>query len=75
MSQGPVQYDDSDEIKEMNTNAGAARRFREFDCPDCNANNPVEATIGEGDECLCNYCGNEYKVKVTDEGRLKLKQM
>lgn len=69
-----IQYDDSDDVKEATLGSGQNRRFKEFDCPDCNANNPAEG-IGDGDEVLCNYCGNEYKAKVSDEGKLKLKQL
>lgn len=47
---------------------------KEFDCPSCNANNPLDDAIKDGDELLCNYCGSEYKAKITEEGRLKLKE-
>ena len=52
---------------------GSARRFQDFDCPDCNANNPYDDGIGDGEEIRCFYCGQEYRVTVTDAGRLKLK--
>ena len=69
-------HDDfEDDEKEKETGgSGAASRFKEFDCPSCNANNPADP-FGDGDEVLCNYCGSEYKVKVTDEGKLRLKEM
>ena len=50
-------------------------RFADFDCPSCNANNPASEPFGAGDEVLCNYCGTEYRVKITDEGRLQLKEI
>ena len=65
---------DEDEVEAQGARAGASRRFHDFDCPDCNANNPYDDGIGDGDEILCYYCGQEYRVKVTDEGRLKLKE-
>jgi hypothetical protein len=52
---------------------GAKRRFVEFECPECNAYNPHDDGFGDGDEILCNYCGQELKARVNDEGRLRLK--
>lgn len=51
----------------------AGRRWKEFDCPECSANNPVDDTFGHDDEVTCHYCGSEFKAHVSDEGRLKLK--
>lgn len=65
-------YDDEDESKAMDA-AGSGRRFSDFDCPDCNANNPHDG-FGDGDEIRCYYCGMEYRVEVTEEGRLKLRE-
>ncbi|MFO0581821.1 MAG: hypothetical protein U0229_06090 [Anaeromyxobacter sp.] len=64
-------YDDEDE--KQPGGEGAERRFKDFDCPDCSANNPWDDGFGNGDEIRCYYCGQEYRVTVTDEGRLKLK--
>ncbi len=50
-----------------------ARRFTEFECPECSANNPLDDGFGHGDEVICNYCGQELKAQVSDEGKLKLK--
>jgi len=61
-------YDD-----EADSDFGATRRFQDFDCPDCNANNPYDDGIGDADEIRCYYCGQEYRVTVTDAGRLRLK--
>jgi hypothetical protein len=69
------EYDfDDDDAKKGEPGVGANARFKEFDCPSCNANNPCDPPFGEGEEVLCNYCGQEYKVKVSEEGRLKLKE-
>ena len=65
-------YDD-DERRDA-SDAGSARRFKDFDCPECAANNPWDDGFGDGDEIRCFYCGLEFKVKVTDEGRLKLRE-
>ncbi len=54
-------------------NGGAKKKFKEWDCPSCNANNPAEG-VGHGDEVLCNYCGTEFSVKVNDEGKIKLRE-
>lgn len=62
-------YEDDDDHKDS-----GKRVFKEFDCPSCSANNPSEG-FGDGDEILCNYCGTEYEVKVTDEGKPKFKEM
>jgi transcription elongation factor Elf1 len=53
--------------------AGVRRRFKEFECPDCSASNPVDDGFGNGDEIVCNYCGQELKVLVAEDGKLKLK--
>lgn len=55
--------------------AGGSRVFKEFDCPSCNANNPVDDTFTDGDEVRCNYCGSEFKVAVNAEGRVKFKEL
>ncbi len=68
---GPQDEDD----KELAPSAeGRSRRFGDFDCPACNANNPYDDGFGDGDEVLCYYCGQAYKVRVTEEGRLKLRE-
>ncbi len=67
------QFDDDESEKEL-AKGGAATRFREFDCPSCNANNPADEPFGNGEQVLCNYCGTEYDVKVTEEGKLKLRE-
>ncbi len=63
-------YEDDDDNKEL----APSGRFDEYDCPTCNANNPVDPPFGDGDEVLCNYCGSEFLARVSDEGRLKLKE-
>ena len=65
--------DDDDEKKELE-GTGQGRRFSDFDCPDCNANNPTDG-FGHGDELRCNYCGIEWRVTVSEEGRLKFKEI
>jgi hypothetical protein len=52
---------------------GRRRRFREFDCPECNANNPYDDGFGDGDVVLCNYCGEELAVEVREEGPPRLR--
>jgi DNA-directed RNA polymerase subunit RPC12/RpoP len=66
-------YDDDDE--DERGESGQRSRFREFDCPSCGANNPSGDSFGDRDEIVCNYCGTEYRVQVTEEGRLKLKEL
>ena len=64
-------YDEDDEKSE--SSEGSSRRFGDFDCPDCSANNPYDDKFGDGDEIRCYYCGAEFRVTVTDSGRLKLR--
>ena len=67
------QFEDDESEKEM-AKGGVSTRFREFDCPSCNANNPAEEPFGNGEQVLCNYCGTEYDVKVSEEGKLRLRE-
>jgi hypothetical protein len=53
---------------------GRRRRFTDFDCPDCAANNPYDDGFGDGEEVRCYYCGQEYRAQVTEEGRLRLRE-
>jgi DNA-directed RNA polymerase subunit RPC12/RpoP len=64
-------YDEDDEKEDAGE--GVARRFGDFDCPECSANNPYDDKFGDGEEIRCYYCGAEFKVTVTESGRLKLK--
>jgi hypothetical protein len=59
---------------ESNESGASGRRFDEFDCPVCSANNPYGDAFGDGDEIRCFYCGQEFEVRVTDSGRLKLRE-
>lgn len=52
----------------------ARRRFREYECPECQANNPMDDGLYEGDEVHCFYCGVGFKAAVAD-GRLKMKPL
>ena len=65
--------DDEDERLPDGSEAGRRRRFNDFDCPDCNANNPYDDGFGDGDEIRCYYCGQGFTVAVSEEGRLRLR--
>lgn len=52
-----------------------AKKFFEFDCPSCNANNPWGDGFVDGEEVNCHYCGSMYVARITDEGKLKLKEV
>ncbi len=54
---------------------GRRRKFRDFDCPGCSANNPYDDGFGDGDEVLCYYCGQEFKAQVNDDGHLRLREV
>jgi hypothetical protein len=51
------------------------RRFAEFDCPSCNANNPYDEPFGDGDHVRCFYCGEEFAVTVTGGNHLRLREV
>jgi hypothetical protein len=70
---GAIEHDE-DEAKKDPARAGARRKFAEFDCPTCSANNPQD-DFGNGDEVICGYCGLGFLVKVTNEGELKLREL
>ena len=71
-SHGGYDPDDDEDNKDL---AGGKRKYKEWDCPSCNANNPAGEPISDGDELICNYCGTTFLAKLTDEGKLKLKEM
>lgn len=65
-------YDD-EEKKGSGDEGDSSRRFNDFDCPECSANNPYDDAFGDGDEIRCYYCGQEFRAHVNDSGRLRLK--
>ena len=65
-------YEDDDAKDELE-NLGRSRRFGDFDCPDCSANNPYDDSFGDGDEVRCYYCGQEFRAEVSDSGKLRLR--
>lgn len=69
---GAYDPDDDDHRKEVE---GPKKKINDYDCPSCNANNPIGDPPKDGDELICNYCGTTFLVKLTDEGKLKLKEM
>ena len=54
---------------------GSARRFSEFECPVCSAQNPQGDPIRDGDDVRCAWCGLDFAVHVSEEGKLKLKEI
>ncbi len=74
MPRDPHGFEGDEEADANHVEEGSRRRFQDFDCPACNANNPYDDGFGDGDEVLCYYCGQEYEVRVTDEGRLRLRE-
>ncbi len=64
---------DFDEEPNVKPSVPLARiRFYEFDCPNCDANNPMNDGFKHDDELVCLYCGLEFKVKTVSENRFKL---
>ena len=70
MPYDPHATDDED----LDPTESAARRFTDFDCPVCSANNPCDDPFGQGDAVLCSYCGQEFDVAVSESGRLRLRE-
>jgi len=70
----PHAFDEDDLQPEPSQVSGRKRRFPDFDCPSCNANNPYDDAFGDGDEVLCYYCGQQYRAEVNDDGRLRLRE-
>jgi transcription elongation factor Elf1 len=66
--------DEDRKDKKSGKSLGTKRRFEEFECPVCSANNPCDV-FGDGDELICNWCGLSYKALVDDEGNLRLKEL
>ena len=65
---------DEDESPKDAAALGTRRRFSEFECPACSANNPFDE-FGNNDEVLCSWCGLSFKAQVDDEGTLRLKEL
>jgi hypothetical protein len=65
-------YDDDDGPKAVKA---SQLRFTEFDCPGCNANNPVDPPFGDRAELLCNYCGMAWESRISDEGKLSFREL
>jgi DNA-directed RNA polymerase subunit RPC12/RpoP len=63
---------DGDEGKKGD--ATDAKSFNEFDCPLCNANNPYDESFRDGDEVRCFYCGSEFRVRVDENGKIRLRE-
>lgn len=68
-----VDDDESADKEDLAAAEGVRRRFTEFECPECSAYNPYDDGFGDGEEVLCNYCGQELKARVNAEGRLRLR--
>lgn len=64
-------YEDDDDKPD---NEKGKVRF-EFDCASCNANNPWPDGFTEKEEISCHYCGTSFLVRLTDEGKLRLKEI
>jgi hypothetical protein len=65
--------DDGDEdAKEPKAVPRSQIRFTEWDCPACDANNPLDDGFKHSDEIICNWCGANYRVETVGEERFKL---
>ena len=53
---------------------GGRKSFNEFDCPLCSANNPYDDGFHDGEYVRCFYCGTEFRVKVDENGNVRLRE-
>ena len=51
------------------------RAITEFDCLDCDANNPWPDGVSDGEELRCHYCGAEFMASIKGARKLKLRPM
>ncbi|MCG3173356.1 MAG: hypothetical protein GMKNLPBB_01553 [Myxococcota bacterium] len=65
-----MHMDGDDEEEQEPVKLGAT----EFVCPGCNAYNPLDEPLKNGMEVQCNYCGNTYKAKIMESGRIKFRE-
>jgi transcription elongation factor Elf1 len=70
---GEIADQEDEENKKSGRSLGVKRKFDEFECPTCQANNPYD-DFGNNDEVICGWCGVQFTVLVDDEGNLKLKE-
>jgi hypothetical protein len=70
---GQIAEQEEEESKKTGENLGSRRKFDEFECPACSANNPFD-TFGHGDDVNCSWCGMGFTASVDDDGKLKLKE-
>lgn len=70
-------HDDDDDDKASNTQGKGGLRIKDWDCPECNANNPSDETLPDGRtlEFRCHYCGREFLVSRSDGGKLRFKEI
>ncbi|MCP3141211.1 hypothetical protein [Pyxidicoccus xibeiensis] len=66
---------DFDDDSEKESKGGGGKALKDFDCPSCNANNPLHESPAHGEEIRCHYCGTEFKVSISMEGRVKFKEV
>ena len=58
----------------MSDDEQTATRFKEFDCPECTANNPLDDGFKVGDEIQCMYCGLTFKVRQGVGSKFRLEE-
>jgi len=71
---GSSKYEENDDDRPRGP---AGKKLKDWDCPSCQANNPSDEFVPEkkGIELRCNYCGVEYRISLSDEGRIKFKEL
>lgn len=71
-----MSWDDDDDggSSSKKKDAKGDKRF-EFDCPNCNANNPWGDGFKDRDEVICHYCGSSFEARFGDAGKVKFREI
>jgi len=69
---GTKDFDDEEGPAQQKSLPRSQIRFKEWDCPACDANNPADDGFKHSDEILCCWCGALFRVETMNEERFKL---
>lgn len=58
--------DHGDDDEDDDLGKGKGPPWREFNCPECTAENDYSDGFGPGDELVCMYCGMPWEVRETE---------
>jgi hypothetical protein len=70
---GQIAEQEEEENKKDGAFLGVKKKFDEFECPLCSANNPFDE-FGNSDEVTCSWCGVSFVATVDEDAKLKLRE-